>query len=106
SGWAAAALRDVAPASPPGAEGYRIIVSTAGRTAPTVLVLGADPRGVLFGAGRLLRELQMTRGSVQVPATFSILSTPQVALRGHQLGYRPKTNSYDAWDVPMWEQYI
>ena len=29
-----------------------------------------------------------------------------VALRGHQLGYRPKTNSYDGWDVPMWEQYI
>jgi len=106
SSWAAAGLRNVAPASAPGAEGYRIIVSAAVRAAPTVLVLGADPRGVLFGAGRLLRELQMTLGSVQVPATFSIVSTPQVALRGHQLGYRPKTNSYDAWDVPMWEQYI
>ena len=106
SGWAAAGLRNAAPASAPGAEGYRILVSAAARTAPTVLILGADPRGVLFGAGKLLRELQMTRGSVQVPANFSIVSTPQVALRGHQLGYRPKTNSYDAWDVPMWEQYI
>jgi hypothetical protein len=106
SGWAAAGLRNAAPASAPGAEGYRIIVSAAERDAPTVLVLGADSRGVLFGAGRLLRELQMSRGSVQVPATFSIVSTPQVALRGHQLGYRPKTNSYDAWDVAMWEQYI
>jgi hypothetical protein len=106
SGWAAAGLRNASPATAPGAEGYRIVVSAAGRAAPTVLVLGADPRGVLFGAGRLLREVQMTRGSVQVPATFSLVSTPQVALRGHQLGYRPKTNSYDAWDVPMWEQYI
>src|SRR6476646_121147 len=107
SRWAAAALRSaVPPDRAPGPEGYRIMVSAAGRAAPTVLVLGADPRGVLFGAGRLLRELQMTRGSVQVPANFSIISTPQVALRGHQLGYRPKTNSYDAWDVPMWEQYI
>ena len=106
SGWAAAGLRNAAPDSVPRAEGYRIIVNAAARAAPTVLVLGADPRGVLFGAGRLLRELQMTHGSVQVPATFSIVSTPQVALRGHQLGYRPKTNSYDAWDVPMWEQYI
>jgi hypothetical protein len=104
--WAASGLRNAPSASTPGPEGYRVIVSAAARTAPTVLVLGADPRGVLFGAGRLLRELQMTRGSVQVPATFSIASTPQVALRGHQLGYRPKTNSYDAWDVPMWEQYI
>ena len=106
SDWAAAGLRNAAPASAPGAEGYRIVVNAVGRPAPTVLVLGSDPRGVLFGAGRLLRELQMTRASVQVPATFSIVSTPQVALRGHQLGYRPKTNSYDAWDVPMWEQYI
>jgi hypothetical protein len=106
SAWASPGLRNVAPATAPGAEGYRIIVSAAGRAAPTVLVLGADPRGVLFGAGRLLRELQMTRGSLRVPAAFSMVSTPQVALRGHQLGYRPKTNSYDAWDVPMWEQYI
>ncbi len=106
SRWAAAGLSNAASASAPGAEGYRIIVNAAARAAPTVLVLGSDPRGVLFGAGRLLRELQMARGSVQVPAAFSIVSTPQVALRGHQLGYRPKTNSYDAWDVPMWEQYI
>ena len=106
AGWAAAGLRNAPPAITPGPEGYRIIVSAAGRAAPTVLVLGTDPRGVLFGVGRLLRELHMTRSSVQVPATFSIVSTPQVALRGHQLGYRPKTNSYDAWDVPMWEQYI
>lgn len=26
--------------------------------------------------------------------------------RGHQLGYRPKTNSYDGWDLQQWEQYI
>ena len=27
-------------------------------------------------------------------------------MRGHQTSYRPKTNSYDAWTVDMWEQYI
>jgi hypothetical protein len=27
-------------------------------------------------------------------------------LRGHQLGYRPKSNTYDAWSVPVFEQYI
>jgi hypothetical protein len=107
STWAGPGLRG-APAAggSPGREGYRVAVHAGGRSAPTVLVLGADARGVLFGVGRLLRELRMTRGSVQVPATLSVVSTPQVALRGHQLGYRPKTNAYDAWDVPMWEQYI
>jgi hypothetical protein len=106
SSWAGAVLRAAAAAGAPGREGYRVAVTTAGRAAPTVLVLGADPRGVLFGVGRLLRELHMTGGSLRVPASFSTVSTPQVALRGHQLGYRPKTNAYDAWNVPMWEQYI
>jgi hypothetical protein len=107
SAWAAAGLRG-APAAPgsPGREGYRLSVHAGGRGAATVLVLGADARGVLFGVGRLLRELDMTARSLRVPAALSIVSTPQVALRGHQLGYRPKTNAYDAWDVPMWEQYI
>jgi len=104
--WASAALRNVAAVAAPGREGFRLAVSSAGAAAPRVLVLGADSRGVLFGVGRLLRELRMDRGSLRAPADLSIVSTPQVALRGHQLGYRPKTNAYDAWDVAMWEQYI
>ncbi len=104
--WASTALRGAGSAAAPGREGYRLAVSTAGGAAPRVLVLGADSRGVLFGVGRLLRELRMDRGSLRVPPDLSIVSTPQVALRGHQLGYRPKTNAYDAWDVAMWEQYI
>ena len=105
--WAGAGLRGAPAAGPrPNAEGYRVAVNPGGRGAPTVLVLGADARGVLFGVGRLLREARMTSASLRVPAALSVISTPRVALRGHQLGYRPKTNAYDAWDVPMWEQYI
>ena len=37
---------------------------------------------------------------------LNLASAPRYPLRGHQLGYRPKTNSYDAWDVAQWEQYI
>ena len=89
---------------PPGAEGYRIAASS-GVEGARVTVLGADARGVLFGVGRLLRELRMERGSVTLPASFGVTSTPDTKLRGHQLGYRPKTNSYDGWDLRQWEQY-
>ena len=106
SNWAGAGLRGAPAVAAPGREGYRVAVNASGRAAPTVLVLGADARGVLFGVGRLLRELRMTRGSLRVPTALSVVSTPHVALRGHQLGYRPKTNAYDGWDVAMWEQYI
>jgi hypothetical protein len=54
----------------------------------------------------LLRELRLGTGRARLPGGFNITSTAKVALRGHQLGYRPKTNSYDAWDLPQWEQYI
>ncbi|HTL57382.1 MAG TPA: hypothetical protein VL361_16985 [Candidatus Limnocylindrales bacterium] len=91
--------------APTGAEGYRLIVR-AGQSQPGVYVLGNDARGVLFGIGRLLRELHMRRGSVDIDDALAIATAPKYPLRGHQLGYRPKCNSYDAWDLPTWEQYF
>jgi hypothetical protein len=83
-----------------GAEGYTLRANEDG-----VWVDGNDERGVMFGAGRLLREMRMTRGKVTIEDGISITTAPKYALRGHQLGYRPKTHAYDAWDVKTWEQY-
>ena len=83
------------------AEGY--VIRTAGET---VTISGNGPRGVLFGVGRLLREMRMSRGLVQLPDGFTETSAPRYVLRGHQLGYRPKSNTYDAWTVADFEQYI
>lgn len=87
-----------------GAEGYRIRV-LRGRGEPVVCVIGNDTRGVLFGVGRLLRELRMQPATVTLAHDLNVTSAPRYRLRGHQLGYRPKCNSYDAWDLPTWEQY-
>ena len=87
------------------AEGFAVGV-VQGEGAPVVYVAGADERGVLFGVGKLLRSLRMTKLHVDVRRDLEIASSPQYRLRGHQLGYRPKTNSYDGWTVPMWDQYI
>ena len=82
-----------------GREGYSLRASPG-----AVTIAGADERGVLFGVGRLLREMHMRKGSVSIEP-MDIVTAPKYPLRGHQLGYRPKTNAYDAWSVPMWEQY-
>ena len=84
------------------AEGYQILSLSKRRL---IAVIGNDERGVLFGVGRLLRELRMRRGVIQIPVDFQETSAPETPLRGHQLGYRQKTNSYDAWDIEQWEQY-
>jgi hypothetical protein len=88
-------------AAVPGADGYRVQVS-----GNEVRLAGNDPRGTLFAAGALLRNLHMDRDALSVADDFKFASAPKYPLRGHQLGYRPKTNSYDAWTVAMWEQYM
>lgn len=87
-------------------EGYRIRVATPAERAPVILVVGNDSRGVLFGVGKLLRSLAMSRDRIELRSPLEVTTAPAMPIRGHQLGYRPKTNSYDAWDLAQWEQYI
>jgi hypothetical protein len=72
-----------------------------------IAVCGSDERGLIFGAGKLLRLCSLERRTVAVNRkALNLTSSPHYAIRGHQLGYRPKTNAYDAWTVEMWDQYI
>ena len=87
------------------AEGYRLQARLHGART-VVTITGNDARGVLYGAGGLLRSLEISREKVVLPQELDISTAPRLALRGHQLGYRPKTNAYDGWNVAMWEQYI
>jgi hypothetical protein len=91
-------------APPPGPEGYTLQATSA--RSPTVAIVGADERGVLFGVGGLLRNLRMSRNQIRLNERLNLSTHPRYPLRGHQLGYRPKTNSYDGWTVEMWDTYI
>ena len=82
-------------------EGYRL--SIKGRV---IIVAGNDPRGVFYGIGKLLRTLRMKTGSITAPEEVYLTSSPRYPIRGHQLGYRPKTNAYDAWNPAQFDQYI
>ena len=83
------------------AEGYSLQVAGS-----QLSIIADDERGLLFGIGRLLREMHMRPGQISIAGDLNITTSPKYPLRGHQLGYRPKTNSYDGWSVPVWEQYI
>ena len=74
----------------------------------SVVISGGTERAVLFGIGRLLREMTMDweqsyatplRSSAFCPADLHIESQPDYPIRWHQIAYRPKTNSYDAFSV-------
>lgn len=87
------------------AEGFVLAVENeAGR--PIVWIVGADSRGVLFGVGKLLRTMELTRGKATLDAQTRIVTSPAYPIRGHQLGYRNRANSWDAWDVAQFDRYI
>ena len=83
------------------AEGYHLSVRGDG-----VDIQGNDERGTLFGVGRLLRALRWSRWTADVADDLDITTAPKYPLRGHQIGYRPKVNSYDAWTPAIFEQYV
>lgn len=87
-------------------EGYTIATGRDG-SGQWISVIGADERGLLFGIGNLLRLMTFARGAAFIHShRLPITTSPKYPLRGHQLGYRPKTNAYDAWSVAAWDQYI
>ncbi len=90
---------------PDRADAYAIWIEPT-RPAPTVHLLGYDDRATLYAAGRLLRLLSMTAGKLELPADVRLTSAPDVAIRGHQLGFRETANSYDAWNLAQYEQYL
>lgn len=83
-------------------EGYQICVDTS-----FICVLGHDAKGLLYGAGRLLRNMCLKRETVGILDSFRDISvTPDNRMRGHQLAYRDKQNTHPAWKIENFERYI
>ncbi|MCC5932055.1 MAG: hypothetical protein JJU28_22610 [Cyclobacteriaceae bacterium] len=87
------------------AEGYRIW-HTRSNQREVIWIIAADARGALFGAGWLLRNLAMERQAMHLEIPLDYATSPDYSIRGHQIGYRSIANTYDAWSVQQYEQYI
>jgi len=85
-----------------GIDGYKIVLTDN----KTIIIAGHDERGVLYGIGYLLRKMELRKGLIIIPVVLNRSSTPVYPIRGHQLGYRPKTNAYDAWSIAQFDSYI
>jgi len=87
------------------AEGFSII-TIPWRGGTVWVIAGNDVRGELFGVGWLLRHMRFGDGEVQLPVDVDLFSAPEKPVRGHQIGYRMKNNTYDAWNLVQFEQQI
>jgi hypothetical protein len=104
SQFAGGLTADLVKSMQPGAEGFILI--TIRQPRPAVLIVGADARGLLYGIGRFLRNLDWAPKAASIAADLHLESSPKYPLRGDQLGYRPKVNAYDAWSEAQFDQYI
>ena len=95
--------RSLNPLPPIKAEGYKIATIPEDKD---ILIVGKDPRGLLYGVGRFLRKMEMRPGELLLKESLTLTASPAYPLRGHQLGYRAKTNAYDAFSVAQYDQYI
>jgi hypothetical protein len=85
-------------------DGYRLSVKLDAQ--PVVSIQGADARGALYGVGQFLRRVEWDKGRLDIEAPLDISTSPASAIRGHQLGYRTHSNTYDAWGVAQFEKQI
>ncbi|MGQ9541454.1 MAG: hypothetical protein ACUVTY_10210 [Armatimonadota bacterium] len=106
-----AGLRLPPQAEPPAetAEGYTLFLESPSPRAPRLWLVGNCGRASLFAVGQLLRWLNTGHGTARLlnrlPGRL-ISTSARFAIRGHQLGYRSTPNTYDAWNVAQYEQYI
>lgn len=84
-----------------GREGFAIR-----RVGGVTVVTATGTRGLVYGAGWVLRHLDVAGGTARLTLKGPIDQAPAYATRLTQIGYRPKNNSYDAWTLPMFQRRI
>ncbi len=86
-------------------EGYRIFYED--KNGKEILwIIGADDRAIMFGVGKLLRTASLSRKKFILNETIDFATSPKQSIRGHQIGYRNTANSWDAWTLEQYDQYI
>ena len=87
-------------ASFPSEDGYEI---TVGNNSITFTASGI--RGLIYAVGRFLRKITVKNNRIYIPDDISGRFIPCKSIRGHQLGYRDTSNTYEAWDIPEYKKY-
>lgn len=80
---------------------YAIDINDIGITISAVGI-----RGFIYGIGLLLRKTEFRKNKIYLTEDISGTYSPYMQIRGHQLGWRTTANSYEAWTVDEYIQYM
>ncbi len=82
-------------------DSYLIRRNAAGKFSFTAKTI----RGLIFATGLFFRKAEIENGKLTLIQDICGSYTPDKSIRGHQLGYRPTPNSYDAWSYEDYRRY-
>ncbi len=88
------------------AETFSVTTSLTRAGYSRVNIEAGSPAALIFGIGAFLQKADWAEQQFSVAAGLSVKIAPAYPMRGHQLGYRARANSYDAWDDAQYEQHI
>ncbi|MGN0526510.1 MAG: hypothetical protein ACI4IF_03670 [Acutalibacteraceae bacterium] len=71
-----------------------------------IVIFAKTVRGLIFGYSLFLRKSVFSNNTLTLIKNISGTYTPQKKIRGHQTGYRPLPNTYDAWSYEQYKQYF
>ncbi|MBQ6419859.1 MAG: hypothetical protein IJK02_02185 [Clostridia bacterium] len=75
-------------------------------TEGTLTLRAGGIRGLIYAAGRILRKGVFGPDGVHFVSALQGTYRPDKPIRGHQLGYRAISNTYDAWTPAQFKRYF
>lgn len=73
--------------------------------ADRIIISAKTVRGLIFGYSLFLRKCEFDGEHITLVRNIAGVYVPDKKIRGHQIGYRPCTNTYDAWDLKKYFRY-
>lgn len=70
-----------------------------------LVITGEGIRSFIYGYSYFLRKTEYSGRKIILIRDISGEYSPDKRIRGHQLGYRNKNNTYDAWSIEDYRQY-
>jgi hypothetical protein len=71
-----------------------------------LVLAGNSPRAELYAVGWLLRNAHFEATALTLRTPKPFYTAPEKPVRGYQIGYRMKNNTYDAWTLAQFEQQM
>ena len=71
----------------------------------TITVRGQGIRALVYGYAMFLRKTEYKDGKITLTCSIDGTYVPDKKIRGHQLGYRPLNNTYEAWSLEQYRRY-